>query len=144
VRQRTLAHWEALLAHVMSRADPWETPLLRAALDQLGPSSIELRYQSSEHGLRLAWRDTVLLDVIVGDGPDGPKTLRDALRQVREPGFLVVGQPLKRYGQLRSKDPRLQPWLLSEWARPLVERVVGRAAVLDMPVVPEAHPLVVG
>ncbi|HVI04405.1 MAG TPA: hypothetical protein VM869_37215 [Enhygromyxa sp.] len=144
VRQRTLAHWEALLAHVMRWADPWETPLLRAALDELGPGSIELRYQSTEQGLRLAWRDSVLLDVIVGKAPDGPKQLRDVLRQIREPGFLVVAHEHKRYEHLRSKDPRLQPWLLSEWARPLVERVVGRAVVLEMPVVPEAHPLVLG
>lgn len=144
VRQRTLAHWEALLAHVMRWADPWETPLLRAALDELGPSSIELRYQTTEQGLRLAWRDSVLLDVIVGKSPDGPKRLRDALRQVREPGVLVVAHEHKRYEHLRSKDPRLQPWILSEWARPLVERVVGRAVVLEMPVVPEAHPLVLG
>lgn len=144
VRQRTLAHWEALLAHVMRWADPWETPLLRAALDELGPGSIELRYQSTEQGLRLAWRDSVLLDVIVGNAADGPKRLRDVLRQVREPGFLVVAHEHKRYEQLRSADPRLHPWILSDWARPLVERVVGRAVVLEMPVVPEAHPLVLG
>ncbi|MFO7565838.1 MAG: hypothetical protein R6X02_24565 [Enhygromyxa sp.] len=147
VRERTAAHWEALLAHVMRRAGQeqcWETPLLRAALDELGPGSIELRYQSTEQGLRLAWRDTVLLDVIVGEAADGTrKTLRDALRQAREPGFLVIAHPLKRYEQLRSKDPRLHPWRVPDWARPLLERVLGRAVVLEMPVVPEAHPLVV-
>lgn len=143
VRQRTLAHWEALLAHVMRWADPWETPLLRAALDELGPGNIELRYQTTEQGVRLAWRDTVLLDVIVGKAADGSaKTLRDALRQIREPGFLVLAHPHKRYEQLRSKDPRLHPWLVPDWSRPLLERVLGRAVVLDMPVVPEAHPLV--
>jgi hypothetical protein len=144
IRQRTLAHWEALLAHVMGRADAWETPLLRAALDELGPAALELRYQSTEQGLRLAWRDSVLLDVIVGKTEDGSnKTLRDALRQARESGFLVIGHPLKRYEQLRSKDLRLHPWLVPDWARPLLERVLGRAVLLDMPVVPEAHPLIV-
>lgn len=143
IRQRTLAHWEALLAHVMRWADPWETPLLRAALDELGPSGLELRYQSTDQGLRLAWRDTVLLDVAVGQAADGTRrTLRDALRQAREPGFLVLAHPHKRYEQLRSKDLRLHPWSVPDWARPLLERVLGRAVVLEMPVVPEAHPLV--
>jgi hypothetical protein len=143
-RQRASNHWEALLAHVMRSADPWETPLLRGALDELGPAGLELRYQTTEHGVRLAWRDTVLLDVIVGRTLDGSeRSLRDALRQVREPGFILVGHEHKRYDQIRSADPRLQPWIVPEWARPLLERVVGRATVLDMPVVAEAHPLVV-
>jgi hypothetical protein len=142
-RQKAFAHWEALLAHVMRWADPWETPLLRAALEELGPGSIELRYQTTEHGVRLAWRDTVLLDVVIGKAADGTaKQLRDALRQVREPGFVVLAHEHKRYDHLRSKDPRLQPWIVHEWARPLLERVIGRATLLEMPVVPEAHPLV--
>lgn len=144
-RERTAAHWEALLAHVMRWADPWETPLLRSALDELGPTVIDLRYQTTDEGLRLAWRDTVLLDVVVGQTEDGQdKRLRDALRQLREPGFVVLAHEHKRYEHLRSISARLQPWTVPVWARPLLERVVGRAAVLEMPVVPEAHPLVLG
>ena len=148
-RERTRAHWEGLLAHVMRSADAgwsaWETPLLRAALDELGPATIDLRYQIGEQGLRLAWRDTVLLDVVVGrDASGADRSLRDALRQLREPGFLVVAHEHRRFPQLRSKDPRLLPWSVPEWSRPLLERVLGRAAILEMPVVPEAHPLVVG
>lgn len=146
-RAKTVAHWEALLAHVMRLAEhwsPWETPLLRGALDELGPGTLELRYQTSDEGLRLSWRDTVLLDVVVGRDASGQdRTLRDALRQVRERGFLIVAHGVKRYPQLHSKDPQLQPWTVPEWSRPLVERVLGRAVVLDMPVVPEAHPRVV-
>jgi hypothetical protein len=148
-RERTRAHWEGLLAHVMRSADAgwsaWETPLLRTALDELGPAAIDLRYQTGEQGLRLAWRDTVLLDVVVGrDASGADRSLRDALRQLREPGFLVLAHEHKRFEQLHSKDPRLLPWSVHDWARPLLERVLGRAALLAMPVVPEAHPLVLG
>jgi hypothetical protein len=148
-RARTRAHWEGLLAHVMRSADAgwsaWETPLLRAALDELGPATIDLRYQTSEQGIRLAWRDTVLLDVIVGrDASGADRSLRDALRQVREPGFLVLAHEHRRFEQLHSADPRLLPWSVHDWARPLLERVLGRATLLPMPVVPEAHPLVLG
>jgi len=143
-RQKAMAHWEGLLAHVMRWADPWETPLLRTAIDELGPGTIDLRYQTTEAGLRLAWRDTVLLDVVVGRTEDGvEKRLRDALRQLREPGFVILAHPRKRYEHLRSTDPRLHPWIVPDWGRALLERVLGRAAVLEMPVVPEAHPLVV-
>ncbi|KIG13657.1 hypothetical protein DB30_07865 [Enhygromyxa salina] len=149
-RVRVRAHWEALLVHAMSRAKPWENPLLRSALDGLGPRAIDLRYQTTEDGLRLGWRDTVLLDVELGralirSNQLGPaKTLRDALRQLRERGFVLVAHPHKRYDRLISDDPRLYPWLLhDDAARALLVRVVGAATVLDMPVVAEAHPLVV-
>ncbi|PRQ08814.1 hypothetical protein [Enhygromyxa salina] len=158
-RARTHAHWEALLAHAMSRAKPWENPLLRGALDALGPRAIDLRYQKTEDGVRLGWRDTVLLDVELGRvladpstrargqaPPLGPaKTLRDALRQLRERGFVLLAHPHKRYDRLVSDDPQLRPWLLHDGdaARALLTRVVGAATVLDMPVVAEAHPLVI-
>ncbi|PRP95474.1 hypothetical protein ENSA5_39390 [Enhygromyxa salina] len=162
-RRRTQDHWEGLLAHVMSRAKAWENPFLRAALDELGPGTIGLRYVQSEDGVRLGWRDSVLLDVVVGrtipipipstgtgtgtgTEPDGgePRTLRDGLRQLRAPGLILVAHPHKRHTRIQSADPRLRPWLLADdAARSLLVRVVGRAAVLDMPVVAEAHPLVV-
>lgn len=161
-RSKARAHWEALLAHAMSRAKPWENPLLRAALDELGPRSIDLRYQKTEDGVRLGWRDTVLLDVELGRAlakPNGrsrslaqqadqsqpAKTLRDALRQLREPGVVLIAHPHKRYDRILSDDPRLRPWLLhDDAARALLVRVLGVAVVLDMPIVAEAHPLVVG
>jgi hypothetical protein len=144
VRARTRDHWEALLAHVLARGNPWENPLLRAALDELGPGAIELRYQTTELGLRLAWKDSVLLDVTVARTREGVgKTLRDALRTVRERGFVVLGHPLKRYEQIRSSDPLLQPWLIDDESRALLGRLLGQASLLDMPIVAEAHPLVV-
>lgn len=143
-RRKTEDHFEALLAHVMTRANPWENPLLRSALDELGPGTIELRYQQTELGLRLGWRDSVLLGVIVSRTREGQaKTLRDALRTLRERGFVLAGHPLKRYDQIRSSDPLLQPWLLDDEGRALLVRLIGAASLLDMPVVPEAHPLVV-
>jgi hypothetical protein len=143
-RRKTQEHIEALLAHVLRHANPWENPFVRTALDELGPGSIDLRYQSTEDGVRLGWRDSLLLDVTVGRTREGQaKTLRDGLRSLRERGFVIVGHPLKRHDQTRSADPLLQPWLLDDAARALLVRVLGGASVLSMPIVAEAHPLVV-
>lgn len=143
-RRRALEHAEALLAHVLRHANPWENPFVRNALDELGPGTVELRYQQTDHGVRLGWRDSMLLDVTVGRTREGQaKTLRDGLRSLRERGFVIVGHPLKRHDQTRSNDPMLQPWLLDDAARALLVRLLGGASVLSMPVVAEAHPLVV-
>lgn len=143
-RRKTQEHMEALLAHVLRHANPWENPFVRTALDELGPGTIDLRYQQTEDGVRLGWRDSLLLDVTVGRTREGQaKTLRDGLRSLRERGFVIVGHPLKRHDQTRSADPLLQPWLLDDAARALLVRVLGGASVLSMPIVAEAHPLVI-
>lgn len=142
-RRLALDHREALLVHVLGRGNAWENPLVRGALDELGGATLELGYKRTEQGLRLAWKDSVLLDVEVArDRAGASKTLRDALRQLREPGVIVLGKDQRAYPSLQSADPRLQPWIAIEWARPLLDRVVGAAAIFEMPVVPEAHPLV--
>lgn len=142
-RRRALEHREALLAHVLGRGNAWENPLVRGALDELGGTTLDLAYKRTDQGLRLAWKDSVLLDVQVArDRSGADKTLRDALRQLREPGVIVFAKDQRVYPTLQSADPRLQPWLAIEWARPLLARVVGAAAILEMPVVPEIHPLV--
>ncbi|GEM_PF-4026639 len=158
-RARAVEHWEGLLAHAMSRAgqsravrmpgDPvWETPLLRTALLELRPSDLGLRYRKTEHGLRLSWRDSALLDVEVGErGGSASRvetqtvTLRDALRQLREPGAIVLAGKTS-YSTLRSDDPRFTPWRCDERQRGLLETVLGRGSVLVMPVVPEVYPRV--
>jgi hypothetical protein len=142
-RRRALDHREALLAHVLGRGNAWENPLVRGALDELGGITLDLAYKHTDAGLRLAWKDSVLLDVEVArDRSGAAKTLRDALRQLREPGMIVLAKDQRLYPTLQSADPRLQPWLVIDWARALLERVVGAAAIVEMPVVPEAHPLV--
>ena len=111
---------------------------------EIGPGTIELRYQKTDDGVRLGWSDSMLLGVTVGRTREGQaKTLRDGLRSLRERGFVIVGHPLKRHDQTRSADPQLQPWLLDDAGRALLVRLLGGASVLDMPVVAEAHPLVV-
>lgn len=141
-RERALEHWEALLRHVVSHGRPWETPLIRSALVAMRPTTIELRYRNTDHGLRLSWRDSALLDVEVGEREAGPVTLRDALRQLRDPGVIVVAQASRTYSTLRSDDPRLRPWRSEPNQLQLLETVLGRAAVLTMPAVPEVYPLV--
>jgi hypothetical protein len=142
-RRVALEHREALLAHVLGRGNAWENPLVRGALDELGGITIDLAYKRTDVGLRLAWKDSVLLDLPVARDRSGAnKTLRDALRQLREPGMIVVGKEQRAYTTLQSADPRLQHWLVIDWARALLERVVGAPAIVEMPVVPEAHPLV--
>ncbi len=143
VRRKALDHREALLAHVIARANPWENPFVRGALDELTGVALELAYKRTEAGLRLSWKDSVLLDVVVASDHEGRKLmLRDALRQVREPGLIVSGRDDRSWTSLHSSDVRLRPWKIAEWARPLVERVIGAAAILDMPTVAEAYPLV--
>ncbi|NVB37103.1 hypothetical protein G6O69_04625 [Pseudenhygromyxa sp. WMMC2535] len=147
-RQRALDHWEAVIAHVMRRAQAWETPLLRGALDQLNGPSLGLCYRSTDAGLRLSWRDTALLGVEVGrlrdpsDSGSPTRDLRDALRQLRDRGAIVVAHPRQRYPSLLSSDPQLAPWQLPSWSRPLLERVLGPGSLLDMPTAPDAYPLV--
>ncbi len=142
-RKHALEHREALLAHGLGHGNPWENPLVRGALDELAGGALELTYKRTDLGLRLAWKDSVLLDVEVArDRSGASKTLRDALRQLREPGMIVLGKDERGYPTLQSSDPRLQAWIANEWARPLLERVVGSTSIVMMPVVPEAHPLV--
>lgn len=142
-RASALEHREALLAHVLARSNAWENPFVRGALDELGGVALELAYRRTDAGLRLAWRDSVLLDVAIARDRGGVgKTLRDALRRVQQTGVLVLAKDERSHTQLLSKEPELQPWIVPDWARPLLERVLGPAALFDMPVVPEAHPLV--
>lgn len=141
-RDKTIEHWEPLLSHVVSQANPWETPLLSSALARLTPATLGLRYRATEQGLRLSWRETALLDVQVGRDAQGqPQRLRDALLLLRDRGVIVVGDARRR-PSLRSKDPRLHPWSIVGVQKELVVRTLGRAALLPMPTTPEAYPLV--
>jgi hypothetical protein len=140
------AHRESLLSHVMGRRNPWDIPFTRVALEELAAVTIHLRYVESGDavgGLQLAWRDTALLDVRVATTHGGEgRTLRDALERLRDAGLIVVAERGARWKTLESDDPNLQPWVLESSTRALLERVLGPAALLHMPAVPEVYPLV--
>lgn len=136
-------HLEQLLSHAMKATSPWENPLVRTALDQLTAVRVGLRYVLRGGRPRLTWDESVLLDLPVATERDGKsRTLRHALEQCRDVGFVIEAGRSRRWSTLEASDGSLEPWIIDEHARPLFERVVGRASILRMPVVPEAYPLV--
>jgi hypothetical protein len=144
-RQLADEHLESLLAHVNRSSNPWENPLVRAALDQLSAVRIGLRYVISGGRLRLEWDDSALLDLPVARDKDGNEySLRDALERCRDVGLLVESAKSERWSTLVSGDAKLQPWIIDAHARAVFDRVVGPSVVLRMPAVPEAYPLARG
>ena len=134
-----------LVAQGMAHASPWEVPLVRAQAEALTGAAISLRYRSErgESGPELAWDESPLLGLQVGrDEPaTRPVTLLQALERCRDVGGIVVEVLTQAWPGWVSRAPEHAPWALTAEGRGLLERVIGKDVLWDMPTLPEMHAL---
>jgi len=139
---------EQLLGHLQHADergfDPWQNPLFRAALDQMSPVSLGMRYETTDAGLRLAWRPSTALELKVASAQKGGvrRRLSTLLERSRDVGLVVLAAQRGRWRTLESSDPRLEPLEVDADAGGLLQRVFGSQVMMGMPAVPERHPLV--
>lgn len=128
-----------LLAQGMAHATPWEVPLVRAQAEALRGAGLGLRYRDDEDGPRLAWEESPLLGLAVGRDETRAVTLQDALLRCRDAGGIVVANLKQKWPGWDSREPGPGPWSLSPEGRALLERVLGKDVLWDMPTLPEMH-----
>ncbi len=117
-------------------------PLLRFALASLSASALELRYAATDASpVTLRWRDDPLLEHVVASTRAGATvTLRAALERARDVGGLVVGDPVRRWFTLEDETPEHETWIPTSEGAGLLSRVLGRAALWEMPIVAQGMP----
>jgi hypothetical protein len=134
-----------LLAQGMAHASPWEVPLVRAQAEALTGAAIALRYRSErgEDGPELAWDESPLLGLMIGRDATGtrPISLQQALERCRGVGGIVVEAVGQAWPGWVSRMPEHVPWSLTNEGRALLERVIGKDVLWDMPTLPEMHAL---
>lgn len=128
-----------LLAQGMAHATPWEVPLVRAQAEALHGAGLGLRYRGDDDGPRLAWEESPLLGLVVGRDATRPVTLQDALLRCRDAGGIVVENLQQKWPGWDSREPGPGPWALAPEGRALLERVLGKDVLWDMPTLPEMH-----
>jgi hypothetical protein len=133
-----------LLAQGMAHASPWEVPLIRLQVAQLNGSGLGVRFKADEErGVVLAWDDSPLLGLAVGRDETHTQavTLLQVLTRVRDVGGVIVENPGQAWPGWASSRPEHAPWTLTAEGRALVERVVGKEVLWDLPTMPEMHAL---
>lgn len=134
-----------LLAQGLAHATPWEVPLVRAQAEALTGAGLELRYRSErgEAPPVLAWEETPLLGLTVGRDATGtrPVTLQQALERCRDAGGIAVLVAGQAWPGWVAREPMHAPWSLTPEGRALLERVIGKEVLWDMPTLPELHAL---
>lgn len=133
-----------LLAQAMVHQVPLEVPLLRAQVEGLDGSGLGVRYRGDEaRGVVLAWDETPLLGLVVGRDETHTQavTLQRVLERVRDVGGVIVEKAGQAWPGWVSARPEHAPWTLTPEGRGLVERVVGREVLWDLPTMPEMHAL---
>ncbi|MBK8240046.1 MAG: hypothetical protein IPK74_31365 [Deltaproteobacteria bacterium] len=133
---------DRLLEHVLgSSLDPTlreRVPLLARAVEGLDARGLELHYVATEGLTRLQWRAHPLTALVVAHERGGqPRTLGDALARARDVGGLVLGEPARRWYALEQADGLHDTWIATPLGQTLLPRVLGRAALWQMPCVPE-------
>ncbi|HEY0139133.1 MAG TPA: hypothetical protein VGB85_33830, partial [Nannocystis sp.] len=134
-----------LLAQGMAHTSPWEVPLVRTQAEALTGAAISLRYRSErgEDGPELAWDESPLLGLMIGRDATGTRTisLQQALERCRDVGGIVVEATGQAWPGWVSRAPEHVPWSLTTEGRALLERVIGKDVLWDMPTLPEMHAL---
>ena len=134
-----------LLAQGMAHVSPWEVPLVRAQAEVLTGAAISLRYRNErgEDGPELAWDESPLLGLVVGRDSTATRqvSLLQALERCRDVGGIVVESTEQAWPGWASKTLEHAPWSLTNEGRALLERVIGRDVLWDMPTLPEMHAL---
>ena len=133
-----------LLAQGMAHTSPWEVPLLRLQLTELTGSALGVRYRAEEErGLVLTWDESPLLGLTVGrdETHTNAVTLQQVLVRVRDAGGVILETQGQAWPGWASSRPEHAPWTLTTEGRGLVERVVGKEVLWDLPTMPEMHVL---
>jgi hypothetical protein len=150
---RALARWvtdhaeqrrDELIAHAFATGGGQaarRAPFVERMLEQLDARQLELRYVAADGASRLQWRaDARLALVVATTRDDQPITLGDALARVRDVGGLVLGEAGRRWYVLEVEDGRHDTWVPTPQGREVLERVLGRDVLWDLPTVAQAHP----
>ncbi len=112
-------------------------PVVRAAVASCSAATLGLRYVVSTAGVRLAWEDSPLTQLVVAQTRDGVKrTLGAALVRARDVGGIVIGDPTHRWHVLEQDE---EVWLPTAVGRDLLARVLPAAALWTMPCVPASQ-----
>lgn len=133
-----------LLAQAMAHTSPWEVPLVRLQVAQLSGSELGVRFRVEEdRGPVLTWDDSPLLGLAVGrdETHTTAVTLQQVLVRVRDVGGVIVENQGQAWPGWASTRPEHVPWTLTADGRALVERVVGKEVLWDLPTMPEMHAL---
>jgi len=134
-----------LLAQGLAHANPWEVPLVRAQAEALTGAGLGLRYrhERGDPGPELTWDESPLLGLVVGRDETGtrPVTLQAALERCRDAGGIVTLVPGQAWPGWAAREPVHTPWSLTPEGRALLERVIGKEVLWDMPTLPELHAL---
>jgi hypothetical protein len=114
-------------------------PLVRHAVSALSARTLELRYvERAGAAVELQWRDDPLLDLIVAKTRDEVHvTLRTALYRARDVGGIVIGDATRKWFTLEEETPEHATWIPTSEGAELLGRVLGRAALWEMPIVPQ-------
>ncbi len=130
-----------LLAHAMQHPTPWELPLVRTQAEALTGTQLGLRYRADETAVVLAWEPSPLLGLALGRDATAtrPVSLLQALERCRDVGGIVIERPGQTWPGWVAREPDHEPWSLSPEGRALLERVVGRDLLWDMPTLPDMH-----
>jgi hypothetical protein len=114
-------------------------PLLRAEIAGLSARTLALRYEGAP--ARLRWRADPLLGFVVAHARDGTAVpLATALARARDVGGLVVGDATRRWFTLEDESLDHATWIPTSQGSELLSRMLGRAALWEMPVVPQGMP----
>lgn len=133
-----------LLAQGMAHTSPWEVPLLRLQLGELTGSALGVRFKADEErGVVLAWDESPLLGLAVGrdETHTNAVTLQQVLVRVRDAGGVILEKQGQAWPGWASSRPEHAPWTLTGEGRALVERVVGKEVLWELPTMPEMHAL---
>ena len=102
-----------LMRRVLAEREPTTLPWLRHQLEEVGPDTLALAYETNDAGdAGLTWSSQPLLQVPVGVDEGGVVTAEALLRQVasasiRRPVEIVPGQAAHIYGISTARDPAL-------------------------------------
>lgn len=144
-RDAALQAMPMLLAQGLAHPTPWEVPLVRAQAEALTGASLGLRYRSErgEGPPLLVWEETPLLGLTVGRDATGTRsvTLQQALERCRDAGGIAVLVAGQAWPGWVAREPEHAPWTLTPEGRALLERVIGKDVLWDMPTLPELHAL---
>jgi hypothetical protein len=144
-RDAALRAMPMLLAQGLAHATPWEVPLVRAQTEALTGAGLGLRYRSErgEAPPQLVWEESPLLGLAVGRDATGTRsvTLQQALERCRDAGGIAVLVAGQAWPGWVAREPMHAPWTLTPEGRALLERVIGKDVLWDMPTLPELHAL---
>lgn len=151
---RALARWvtdraellrDELVSHAFATGGDAATivraPFIARSIEQLDAAQLGLRYVALEGRARLTWRADARLAFVVAHTRAGVAvTLGEALARARDVGGLVVGEAGRRWYVLEVEDGQHDTCVPTPTGREVLQRVLGRDGLWELPTVAQAHP----